>query len=198
MESKYSWPRGWDVYGQTSNTPSGRFQAISSENNHNLAIVIPAPCGFDGNTSCNTDDLDALYEVFNTNVPPTDFKFDLNWDKVVDTADLDRWLILTATENGYSSPYLRGDTDLDRDIDLGDYNRLATNFNPSGTYAPYGWRAGNFDGNGNIDLTDYNALASNFHPLGYGSAPVPEPSTALLALLGMLLFSVFGRLSKNC
>jgi len=43
------------------------------------------------------------------------------------------------------------------------------------------------------DVADYNALASNFAPVGYGAAAVPEPSSALLALLGMLLFSVFGR-----
>ena len=54
-------------------------------------------------------------------------------------------------------------------------------------------RSGGTDGDGDIDLSDYNALASNFQPLGYGA--VPEPSTALLALLGMLLISVFGRLS---
>tara|TARA_B100000809_G_scaffold259222_1_gene303834 strand:- start:48 stop:527 length:480 start_codon:yes stop_codon:yes gene_type:complete len=51
---------------------------------------------------------------------------------------------------------------------------------------------GDTDGDMDVDLSDYNALASNFKPLGYGAAAVPEPSTALLALLGMLLISVFG------
>ena len=80
--------------------------------------TIPGLCIFGGDTSCNTDDLDALYEVFNTQVPPTDSLFDLNSDTVVDTADLDRWLNLAPTENGYGSPYLRGDTELDRDVDI--------------------------------------------------------------------------------
>ena len=45
-----------------------------------LANRIPDYCTFGGDTSCNTDDLDALYEVFNTHVPPTDSLFDLNLD----------------------------------------------------------------------------------------------------------------------
>ena len=89
---------------------------------------------------------------------------------------------------------LAGDTDGDQDVDLSDYNTLATNFNPSGTYGPYLWEDGNFDGDGDIDLTDYNALTSNFKPLGYGTAAVPEPSTTLLALLALLLVSASGRL----
>ncbi len=160
--------------------------------NGNLLVISPSlgGCSFDGDTSCTTDDLDALYAVFGTSVPPTDAVFDLNFDNVVGAADLSEWLSLAATENGHGSPYLRGDTDLDRDIDLGDYNRLATNFSPSGTYAPYGWHDGNSDGDDDIDLADYNALASNFSAIGYGAAVVPEPSSLVLfvaALLGVMV-----------
>ena len=88
--------------------------------------------------------------------------------------------------------WLEGNFDGDPDIDPGDYNRLASNFDPIGSC---GWNDGNSDGDNDIDLSDYNALASNFQPLGYGTAALPEPATALLALL---LISVFGRLSKNC
>ena len=56
---------------------------------------------------------------------------------------------------------------------------------------------GNFDGDGNVDLSDYNSLASNFNPLGYGTAAVPEPAAALLALLALLLASAPGRLSNS-
>ncbi len=147
------------------------------------------PCGLGGDAGCNTDDLDALYTVMGSSVPPTNSLFDLNMDNVINTADLDEWLSLAATANGYSSAYLRGDTELDRDIDLSDYNTLATNFDPSGTNGPYLWQDGNFDGDDNIDLSDYNALASSFRPLGYGPAAVPEPASALLALLAALLFT---------
>ena len=78
-----------------------------------------------------------------------------------------------------------GDTDGDRDVDLSDYNTITTNFDPIGAYGPHVWQDGNFDEDGDIDLSDYNSLASNFKPLGYGAAAVPEPSTALLALLAL-------------
>ena len=168
---------------------------------HKFAATVPpapsGPCAFDGDTSCNTADLDALYAVLGTDVPPTDALFDLNSDNLVNAADLTEWLSLAALINGHGSAYLRGDTDLDRDVDLTDFNRLAANFDPNGTYGPYLWLAGNFDGDDEVDLTDYNSLAGNFNPLGYGTAAVPEPAAALLALLALLLASASGRLSNS-
>ena len=40
-----------------------------------------------------------------------------------------------------------------------------------------------------IDITDFNFLASNFAPDGYGASAVPEPSSLLLALLGLILLA---------
>ena len=88
---------------------------------------------------------------------------------------------------------LAGDTDGDADVDLSDYNRLATHFDPVGSLGPHGWSDGNFDGDGDIDLADYNALAGNFAAGGYGTAAVPEPASVCL----LLLVSVSGRLSKH-
>ena len=153
-------------------------------------VVVPAslsPCNFNGDTSCNTDDLDTLYEVFNTSVIPIDFVFDLNSDNVIDVADLDQWLMLAAAENGHDSAYLRGDTELDLDIDITDFNFLASNFDPDGVTAPHSWREGNFDGDNDIDITDFNFLASNFAPDGYGAAAVPEPSALVLASLAVVM-----------
>ena len=42
------------------------------------------------------------------------------------------WLSQAATVNGHRFPYLRGDTDLDRNVDLADYSALASNFSPAG------------------------------------------------------------------
>jgi hypothetical protein len=194
-----SWGR--DSYGQVSDKPSGTgFTAIAAGYEHSMALTAPEPppedepCDLDEDAYdvCDTDDLDALYAVFNTNVPPTDVRFNLNFDDVVDGADLNEWLSLAATRNGHGSPYLLGDTDLDRDVDLADYSALATNFDPTGSLGSHGWDHGNSDGDSDVDLADYNVLASNFSPAGYGAAAVPEPSSIVLVLAAILAAAAVG------
>ena len=126
-----------------------------------LANRIPDYCTFGGDTSCNTDDLDALYAVFNTHVPLTDPLFDLNSDTVVEEADLDLWLNLAAVENGYFSPYLRGDTDLDHDVDTFDLTQMIINYTGavgSGTT----WTTGDIDGDKDTDTVDLTKAIMNF------------------------------------
>jgi hypothetical protein len=170
---------------------SGVRDATGLLSSGNLLVISPGPnpCGLGGDAGCSTADLDALYDVFNTNVPPTDAKFDLDGDGDVDAADLNEWLSLAATRNDHSSAYLRGDTDLDRNVDLADYSALATNFDPTGSLGPHGWNDGNSDGDNDIDLTDYNALAANFSPIGYGAAAVPEPASLCLLLTALLVLA---------
>ena len=106
----------WDASGLLT---SGNLLVISTTRD---------PCSLGGDTSCNTADLDALYTVFNTSVPPTDALFDLNADNVVGGADLTEWLSLAASINGYKSLYLRGDTDLDHDVDTLDLTGMIMNY----------------------------------------------------------------------
>ena len=115
-------------------------------------------------------------------------ELDLNSDSVVNNDDLDLWLAEAAIDNGYDSAYKKGDTNLDRTVDLQDFLNLANHFDPAGTANSHSWGNGNSDGNNTIDLSDYAVLASNFNPLPYGSqvdASVPEPSAMLLALLAI-------------
>ena len=56
---------------------------------------------------------------------------------------------------------------MDGDVDIQDFNVLATNYDPMGVGAPYGWGQGNFDNDADIDIVDFSELASNFSPLGY-------------------------------
>ena len=83
-------------------------------------------------------------------------RLDLIDNDTIDAADLTGWLSQAATENGHSSPYLYGDTELDRDT----------------------------------DITDFKFLAANFASEGYGASAVPEPSSLLLTLLGLILLSI--------
>jgi len=61
----------------------------------------------------------------------------------------------------------RGDVDLDGDVDIGDFNSLATSFDPLGNNPGNGWPQGNFDGDADIDIVDFGALVRNFDPGGY-------------------------------
>ena len=142
------------------------------------------PCAFGGDASCNTDDLDALYTVFNTSVPPADAQFDLNADNVVGEADLTKWLSLAATANGYNSPYLRGDTDLDHDVDTVDLTGMIMNYTGaigSGTT----WLTGDTDGDGDTDTVDLTTAIINFTGARNSAAAVPEPSGLLLLVLAV-------------
>ena len=113
--------------------------------------------------------------------------FDLNGDRFVNQMDIDVWLAESANEAGYGLPFRVGDTELDRDVDITDFNSLASNFDPDGATAPHSWTKGNFDGDNDIDIIDFNFLASNFTPDGYEMSAVPEPSAFLLALLAVIL-----------
>ena len=127
-------------------------------------------------------------------------RLDLVNNDTIDAADITEWLAQAATANGHGSPYRRGDTELDRDVDITDFNALASHFDPTGDGDPVNgpfWNEGNFDGDDDTDITDFNLLAANFSPSGYATSAIPEPSTMLLASLALILVGVSFRLSKN-
>ena len=43
-------------------------------------------------------------------------------NNTLDASDIVEWLAQAATANGHGSPYLRGDTELHRDVDITDFN----------------------------------------------------------------------------
>ena len=165
-------------------------------------------CDFTPDAACDLADINQMFQAGNlvTGVATsgdTD-RLDLVDNDTIDAADITEWLSQAATANSHGSPHLRGDTELDRDVDITDFNALASHFDPSGVEdSPYGpwnaplWNEGNFDGDGDTDITDFNLLAANFAPDGYNSSAIPEPTTMLLASLALILLGVSFRLSKN-
>jgi len=150
-------------------------------------------CDFTPDAACDVADINQMFEAGDL-VPGVAVKvftdrLDLVDNDTIDAADISEWLSQAATANGFGSAYLRGDTDLDRDIDLTDYNALATNFDPTGSLGSHGWEHGNSDGDSDVDLADYNVLASNFSPAGYGAAAVPEPTSLCLLLTALLVLA---------
>jgi len=161
-------------------------------------------CDFTPDAACELADINQMFQAGNlvTGVAisgDTD-RLDLVDNDVIDAADITEWLAQAATANGHDSPYLRGDTELDRDVDITDFNALASHFDPTEDGDPQNgpfWNEGNFDGDDDTDITDFNLLAANFSPSGYATSAIPEPSTMLLALLALILVGVSFRLSKN-
>ena len=162
-----------------------------------IANLTPVPqpiCNFDGDDGCDLFDVNLLLSqgdlLVGVALSPLNERFNTNEDNTIDHEDLSDWLENAALVNEFLSPYHRGDTNLDRDVDITDFNRLAKHFEPNGldVFAE-NWHHGNFDGDGDIDITDFNFLAANFAPDGYGASAVPESSSLLLTLLGLMLLA---------
>ena len=64
-----------------------------------------------------------------------------------------------------------GDANLDGQVNLQDFNRLASNFGATGTGL---WSQGDFNYDGNVNLQDFNRLASNFGLSAAGPEVTPD------------------------
>ena len=82
-----------------------------------------------------------------------------------------------------------GDANLDGQVNLADFNRLAANFGASNSF----WTRGDFNYDGNVNLSDFNLLAANFGLSAAGPTVTPEdwarlgaavPEPASVALVG--------------
>jgi hypothetical protein len=105
---------------------------------------------FNGDGNVDIADVDAIYAVLGTNVPPADAKFDLTNDAKVDLADA-RELIQVIIGTSMA------DTNLDKSVDILDLGNLANRYGMSG-----GFGDGDTDGNGVIDIVDLGNLANDY------------------------------------
>ena len=71
-----------------------------------------------------------------------------------------------------------GDANLDGQVNLQDFNRLASNFGLTGSGL---WTQGDFNYDGNVNLQDFNRLASNFGQSAAGPQVTPHDWAALAA-----------------
>jgi len=111
----------------------------------------PAARGdFDGDGSIDIADVNAIYAVLGTNVPPTDAKFDLTNDGKVDIADA-RELVEDVIGTSMA------DTNLDHTVDILDLGNMANEYDQSGAFGD-----GDTDGSGVIDILDLGHLANDY------------------------------------
>lgn len=160
----------------------------------NIIDTLPPPtCDFDLDGLCLVTDIDLLTSVGDLKtgvVSGFPEIFDLNGDNRVDGLDLGEWLSIAAGENGLSSSFLFGDSNLDGRVDAQDLNAVGLNW--LGTDKV--WSDGDFNGDGVVNAEDLNDLGLNWLqavPPSPESAAVPEPATLgmliQLALLGGLV-----------
>lgn len=76
-------------------------------------------------------------------------ELDANEDGILSAEDIDAYLT--------SLEILRGDLDLNNDVDFADFLVLSSNFGEQG-----GWSDGDVTGDGDIDFADFLWLSGNF------------------------------------
>ena len=145
--------------------------------------VTSLACDFDGSGACDIADLNSMLSVgpVAPGLPAAgNEQFDLDGSGTIDNADVDEWLLLAATDNGFSGPYLHGDADLNGVVDFLDFNSWASHR----FQGHLRWDHGDFDGSGVVDFLDFNRWATN----RFQSTPmlVPEPATWILWACGLV------------
>lgn len=108
----------------------------------------------------------------------------------------------TGAQNVTVMATLRGDTNLDGSVNLGDLNTLISNFGTGTT-----WAQGDFRYTGTTNLTDLNNLVANFGktaPIssavviaGPGVSMVPEPLTLVLLAAGLIGLLAYAWRKRN-
>jgi autotransporter-associated beta strand protein len=103
---------------------------------------------------------------------------------------------LVALDNGTGritiESTLLGDADLNGTVNGADLNAVLSNYNQVGFSGLAGWRAGDFDGSGTVNGADLNTVLSNYNQGVSVGAAVPEPSTLLLAVAGLIALLAHG------
>ncbi len=145
-------------------------------------------CDFNGNGSCNIDDIDALIMEIATGT--NDPSFDLNHDGLVNGADRDEWLAAAGALNLPSgNPYLVADFDLDGTVDGNDF--VVWN---SHKFAVSGrWSFGDANGDGTTDGSDFIEWNANKFMSADGAGAVPEPGFGILLASVLLGLAFVGR-----
>ncbi len=134
-------------------------------------------------------DVDSLVAVIAAQTHDT--QFDLTNDGSVTRADLNQWLVDAGSENLPSgNPYFGADANLDGVVDVTDFAR----WNGSQGTATAAFCSGDFNADGFTDVSDF-AIWNSQKFQNANLAVVPEPSAAVLALLGLLTMCGFRRRS---
>ena len=137
-----------------------------------------SPIGdFDGDNVLDSADLTLLERFIRSDLSESrwwqDEMFDLNQDNEFNDSDLNTWLFEL-------KQVIPGDADLNGSVEFSDFLMLSENFGTRG-----GWSQGDFDLSGEVQFADFLILTDNFATSSQTVESVPEPSAALLVVLGV-------------
>jgi len=164
-------------------------QTVAAIDNWSLAAIPLVTCDFDDDLDCDVSDLNAMLLEGPiaggvTVTPGVNDAFDLTGDGEINLADLDEWLAVAGTANGFASPYKLGDATLDGVVDGQDF----LVWNGSKFSQSLQWDNGDWNGDGFVDGQDFLLWNGNKFS---SSVAVPEPGWAAAILLGLI--SIIGR-----
>jgi hypothetical protein len=106
------------------------------------------------------------------------------------SSDEMQFMFYTYFTGDYSPPYLEGDINRDGAVNRLDLAQFVTYL---GTESNATWSEGDFDGDHRTTLADLSMLRANFGRSSTGNSPVPEPSTWIIAVGGLLALSRWRR-----
>ena len=108
----------------------------------------------------------------------------MNRDNVTNQDDLDHWLLEAGKMTGQVRPYLKGDTDLNGEVEFADFVVLQLHFGERGV----DWTSGDSNGDLAVTFQDFVNLANNFGMISSQKTHVvPVPSGLSLAVIGLCL-----------
>ena len=103
----------------------------------------------------------------------------------LDSGDLAGYTLLTVA--GGETPKVPGDANKDGKVDGSDVTILAGNWQYGVVGGGATWEMGDFNGDGKVDGSDVTILAGNWqYGVTTANASVPEPSTLIMLVLGMI------------
>ncbi len=147
----------------------------------------------DGNYDCV--DVDALTAVISQGTHAE--VFDLDGNGLVDTDDLDQWLVIAGTTNSDvtgGGAFRLGDANLDGVVDVSDFNI----WNANKFTASPAWCLADFTADGLIDVSDFNVWNANKFQASDATHSVPEPTTGFFIALASVFTMLRTRHRRLC
>jgi hypothetical protein len=95
-------------------------------------------------------------------------------------------------------PSLFGDSNGDNTVNSTDLGLLLSHYNQTVPSGQNGWSIGDFNNDNTVNSTDLGLLLSHYNQVALAMSAVPEPSTLLLILVGLVGLSAYGRRKEAC